>query len=85
MNELIGDMDKTKIDEKVTEKTVVISRGITDNRPPISEFEQSLQDLVVDGSPVPRLAKPPTIDDVADEIEILGLVSLEKCEERFGL
>src|SRR5205814_10424683 len=46
--------------------------------------QQLLDDVVVALRPVPGLAQPPAVDNVADQIEVFGVGELEEVEQRVG-
>ena len=47
--------------------------------------QQLLHHVVMGLMPVPASPEPPAIDDIADQIEIVGLGVLQKIEEEIGL
>ena len=88
-----GDMDRFRqhddaaeaVPGEVAEAFVVIARDVDDARALASLAQQFLDDVVVRLMPVPGAAHPPDIDDVADEIEVIGLGRPQEIEEKLGI
>src|SRR5581483_155813 len=71
--------------EIVAQHLVVIPGDVDDLRALARLAEELLHHVVVQLVPVPRAAQAPAVDDVADEIEEVGLGVLEEIEEEAGL
>ena len=65
----------------VAEELVVIARNVDDAGALADLAQQLLHHVVVALRPVPALAQAPAVDDVADQIDRIGLVDLEEIEE----
>ena len=69
----------------VAQKLVVIAGDVDDARALARLAQELLDDVVVLLRPVPAPLEPPAVDDVADEIEGLGVVAAEEIEEESRL
>ena len=66
----------------VAQELVVIARNIDDARSLAALAQQFLDDVVVLLRPVPAAPQPPAVDDVADEVDRLGVVTAQEIEEQ---
>src|SRR5262249_51491502 len=69
----------------VTQKLVVIARDVDHVRALARLAQELLYDVVVSLRPVPAAFELPAVDDVADEVDGVGIVVAEKIDQDFGL
>src|SRR5215831_8347873 len=69
----------------VAQPFVMVARDVDDPRPLARLAQQLLDNVVVGLRPKPGTAQAPAVDDVADEIEMLGFRMAEKIEQEFRL
>ncbi len=62
------------------EDLVVVPRHVDDLGPFARLAQDLLDDVVVALRPVPGLAQPPAIEDVPDQVEVVGLRAANKVE-----
>jgi hypothetical protein len=67
------------------ERLVVVAREVHDPGAPARAPQQSLHDLAMARRPEPFLLQPPAVDDIADQIEIIGLDMLQEIQETIRL
>ena len=67
------------------QELVVIAGDIDDARALAGLAQQLLDDVVVRLRPVPGTAQPPAVDDIADEIDRLGLVMAQEIDQELRL
>src|SRR6185437_9738125 len=65
----------------VAQPLVMVSRHVNDFRALARLAKHLLDDVVMRLRPVPGAPEPPAIDDVPDEVEILGLGMAEEIEQ----
>ena len=83
---VVDDFDAAEIEAGVIAREfVVIARHIDDARALARLAQQLLDDVIVRLRPVPAALQPPAVDDVADEIDRVGVVVFEEIEQQFGL
>jgi len=69
----------------IAQHLVVVARHVDDMRAVLGHLENTTHDIVMPGRPVPALAQPPGVDDVADQIERLALDRLQKVHQQLGI
>ena len=67
------------------QELVVIAGDVDDARALAALAQQLLHHVVVRLRPVPGAAQPPAVDDVADQIDRLGVVVAQEIEQELGL
>ena len=68
--------------EEIAQELVVVARDIDDLGALARLAQQLLDDVVMALRPIPaRAPEPPAVDQIADEIERLGVIGLEEFEE----
>ena len=70
---------------ELTRRVVVVAGDVDDARPLVRHLEQAPQHGVVRVRPVPALLEAPHVDDVAHEIDLVGLDVLQEPRELLGL
>ena len=71
--------------EKLTQDFVVVARDIRYLGAPARFAQYFLDHVIVSLGPIPAALELPAIDDVADEIQVVGIVVPEEIEQIFGL
>ena len=69
----------------VAQRLVVVARDIDDARALARLAQQLLHHVVVALRPEPGALQAPAIDDVADQVDLVGVVVLQEIEQEFGL
>jgi hypothetical protein len=83
---LADDVDAAEMQvEIVAQHLVVVARHVDDARALARLAQQLLDDVVVRLVPVPAALQPPAVDDVADEVDRLGVVVAQEVEQEVGL
>lgn len=90
---LLGDMrgfahqaHSAKVHVDIVAQRFVMVAGNVDDLGSFTRLaEQLLNDVVVALIPIDRLAQPPAVDDVADQVQVLGFGMAEKIEQELGL
>ena len=78
----VDELDLAEISAEIfAQELVVIARQHNDTRAARRLVEQILDELVVDRRPVPGARQPPAIDDVADQIDRVGLMVAEEVDQ----
>ncbi len=79
-----GDAAQVQPDE-LARQLIVIARDVNDLRALARAAQDLLHDIVVRLRPVPALLQLPAVQDVADQIEGVGLMRAQEIEEIVGL
>jgi hypothetical protein len=87
------DVDRLVLDAHVAEGELailpcrlVVVAGDVNNVGALARLAQDLlHNIVVRLRPVPPTLQPPAVDDVADQVEIFGLVLAQEIEQHLGL
>jgi len=86
MHHLVEQQHAAELYLRVVAQPLVMVAGDVDDLGALARLAQHLlDDVVVALRPVPGATQPPTIDDVADEIEIVGLGVAQEIEQEFRL
>lgn len=86
MDRMVGERDSAQADAHViAQELVVVSGHVDEGRALAHLAEQFLHHVVMALRPIPARFEPPSIDDVADEIDRLGVIGSEKVQERLRL
>ncbi len=88
-----GDMDGLVLDDdapeaaegEVAEILVVVAGDVDDTGPLAGLTQQFLDDVVVGLVPIPGAPEAPAVEDVADQIEEVGVRYLEEIEKQLGI
>ena len=88
-----GDVDGLVLDDdapeaaegEVAENLVVIAGDVDDAGPLAGLAQQFLDDVVVGLVPVPGALEAPAVEDVADQVEEVGIGLLEEIEKKLGI
>src|SRR5262249_30450860 len=70
---------------EAAEVLVVVARDQRHDRPGVRLRQHRTDDVAVQLRPVRLVPKAPEVDDVADEIEVVAVMVLEKRQERLGV
>jgi hypothetical protein len=70
---------------EIAQELVVVARQVDDAGALAAFAQQLLYDVVVGLRPVPARAQAPSVDDVPDEVDRLGVVYPQELEQRLGL
>ena len=71
--------------EELTGEFIVVARNEHHPRAAPNLTQQFLDDVVMRLRPVPAGAEPPAIDDVADEVDGVGLDMAQHIQDKMGL
>ena len=86
MDRLFEDRDAAELHVGIVAQRLVMVAGHIDHLGALARLaQQLLHHIVVALSPIPAAPEAPAVDDIADEIEIIGLGMLQEIEEEFGL
>jgi hypothetical protein len=86
VNGMLDDLDATEVHAVIVAQELVVIAGDIDDARPLARLAQELlHHVVVRLRPVPARAELPPVDDVADEIDRVGIVVAEKVEQPVGL
>ena len=85
VDELVGDLDATQVVDEVPQELVVISGRVEHLRPAANQFNKPAENEAVGVVPVPGALQPPAVDEVADDVEVLGLDAVDEVEKRLGV
>ena len=86
MDYLAFDRHAAEIHGGVIAQRFIVIAGNIDDLCPFSRFtEDFLNNVVLALVPVPRLLQSPSVDDVADKIEVVGFSLPQEVDEVFGL
>ena len=86
VHDLLGEFDAAEIRaEVVAQEFVVVARHVDESRPLAHLAQDLLDDVVVRLRPIPAALQPPAIDDVADEVDRVGIVMPQKVEQHSRL
>lgn len=88
-----GDVDGLVLDDdapeaaegEVAENLVVIAGDVDDAGPLAGLAQQFLDDVVVGLVPVPGALEAPAVEDVADQVEEVGIGLLQEIEKKLGI
>ena len=64
---------------------VMIAGDVDDPRAAVRALEDAPDDVVVFGRPVELLLQPPSVDDIADEVQCLAVRMVEEVDQQFGI
>ena len=82
----VGDLDAAEMRALERPQELVVIAGDVDDARALAALAQQLLDhVVVRLRPVPGAAQPPAVDDVADQIDRLGVVVAQEVEQELGL
>ncbi len=84
MHNFVGERDLSQIPHELPQEFVVVARRVEDLSPAIQQFQNPPDDGGVGVRPVPRASQSPTINDVAHQIQPVGLHVVEKVEQLLG-
>jgi hypothetical protein len=86
MDGRVDDLNATHLHaEIVAQELIVIAREIDDARALAALAQQLLHHVIVRLRPVPALLQPPAIDDIADQIDRVGIVKPHEIEQKMRL
>ena len=86
VNGVLDDLDAAEMRAVIfAQELVVIAGHVGDARALARLAQQLLHHVVVRLRPVPARAQLPAIDDVADEIDVIGVVPAQKVQQFVGL
>src|SRR6202035_3550600 len=86
MDRLPLDLDPTEGQaEELTGEFIVVARNKHHPRAAPNLAQQFLDDVVMRLRPVPAGAEPPAVDDVADEVNGVGLDMAQHIQDKMGL
>ena len=71
--------------DEIAREFVVIARNIDHFDAFAHAAQQLLHDVIMRLRPVPAALQSPAVDDVADEVDRVGLVEFEKIKEKVSL
>ncbi len=69
---------------KRTQKLIVITTNVGYLRATLCPFKQQVHNLVVECIPIPAFAQGPTVNNIADQIQMVGLIVLQKIKQKLG-
>ena len=82
----VGDLDAAEMRALERPQELVVVAGDVDDARALAALAQQLLDhVIVRLRPVPGAAQPPAVDDVADQIDRLGVVVAQEIEQELGL
>jgi hypothetical protein len=83
---VLGDHDAAKMrPEIIAQELVVVARNIDEPRSLAGLPQELLDDVVVRLRPVPAGAQLPSVDDVADQIDGVGVMMAKEIQQLLGL
>jgi hypothetical protein len=86
VHRLVLDLHAAEADRHVVAQGLVVVAGNVDDVGALARLAQDLLDHIVMAlRPIPGFLQAPAVDDVADQIERLGLVVLQEIEQQLGL
>ena len=86
VDRVLDDFDAAEMRAVIfAQELVVIARHVDDARALARLAQQFLHDVVMRLRPVPARAELPAIDDVADEVDVVGIVVAQETQEPVGL
>jgi hypothetical protein len=84
MNGAIDQLDATEMHAReVAQELVVIAGNIDDPRALARLPQKLLHDIAVALRPVPRFPEPPSVDDVADQVDRVGVMPAQEIDKPF--
>ena len=82
----VGDLDAAEMRAlEGAQELVVVAGDIDDARALAALAQQLLDHVIVRLRPMPGTAQPPAVDDVADQIDRIGIVIAEEIEQELRL
>ena len=85
MDRLVDHIDTAEVEAGVVAQGFVVIAGDIDDGGAFARLaQQFLHHRIVGGGPVPRAFQPPTVDDVADEIDGFSIIVAQEVEQQFG-
>ncbi len=69
----------------VAGELVVVAGDIDDPRALAGALQELLHDVIMGLRPIPARFQPPAVDDIADKIDRIGFIMLQKSEQHLGL
>src|SRR5215467_1055106 len=86
MDEALCNLDAAEMGAVVlTQKLVVIARHVDHAGAFARLTQQLLDDIVMSLGPIPSRSQAPTVDDVADQVDGIGVVMAQKVEKKVRL
>jgi hypothetical protein len=75
---------KKSQDHRASQEIVVVADGQSNACSVFGQIHQTSHDQIAFGLPMPATLQTPAVDEVADKIKILRLMSIEKFQERLN-
>lgn len=86
MQRVVHQVDAAELEiDPAAQPFVVVARNVEDLGALARLAQDFLDYVVVALRPIPAFAQAPTVDDVADEIEVVGIGVPQEIEKEFGL
>src|SRR5215469_471307 len=82
---LVGDLDTAELQQRVIAQPFVVIAGYVNDARTLTNFAQNLlDDIVVGLRPVPGFLQAPAIDDIADQINRVCIVTTQEIDKEAG-
>src|SRR5882724_7658145 len=86
VDSVFDDVDAAEMGAVIVAQELVVIAGHIDNLGALARLAQHfLYEVVVRLRPVPIGSQRPAVDDIADEIDGIGVMAAEKVQQSFGL
>ena len=72
-------------DARISQELIMIAGGVANLGPAGCEVEQAIDDLGIDGIPMPARAEFPTVEEISEDVELFGANVIYVVEEMFSL
>jgi len=82
MHQTVDDLDHAEVRAEIIAQEFVVIAGEIDNARALAALAQDLlDDVIVRLRPIPRPFQAPAIDDIADQIDCLGVVKTQEVQQ----
>src|SRR5262249_15048538 len=86
VDRLLHNLDAAEVGSvELTQESVVVARDVDKANPAVRRAQQNLDDVVMGRRPVPFRTQPPPVDNIADQVDGLGLMVTQEVDQAIAL